>query len=63
MARVWIPLWFGKHKGKTLPQVVFADPDYFFWAIEKRKFPIELVAEAREMETDGLPSEIIEGGA
>jgi len=28
----WSTLPFGKHKGKTLPQIVFADPDWFFWA-------------------------------
>ncbi|OHB58443.1 MAG: hypothetical protein A2173_08900 [Planctomycetes bacterium RBG_13_44_8b] len=26
----WTPLKFGKHKGKTLPQVMFSDPDWFF---------------------------------
>ncbi|MCX6929227.1 MAG: hypothetical protein NT154_39315 [Verrucomicrobia bacterium] len=30
----WTELMFGKHAGKTLPQVVFADPDWFFWAYE-----------------------------
>jgi hypothetical protein len=34
----WTPLNFGKHNGKTLPQVVFADPDWFFWAHEKGVF-------------------------
>jgi hypothetical protein len=29
----WSKLWFGRHKGKTLPQVVFKDPDWFFWAV------------------------------
>jgi len=29
---------FGKHKGKSLPQVLFHDPDWFFWAIEKDIF-------------------------
>jgi len=29
---IWSILTFGRHNGKTLPQVVFADPDYFFWA-------------------------------
>jgi hypothetical protein len=28
----WKPLSFGIHKGKTLPQVLFHDPDWFFWA-------------------------------
>lgn len=31
----WTTLSFGKHEGKSLPQVLFVDPDYFFWAIEK----------------------------
>jgi hypothetical protein len=30
----WTILNFGKYKGKTLPQVLFSDPDWFFWAIE-----------------------------
>ena len=34
----WSILAFGKHKGKTLPQFVFADPDWFFWAIESGVF-------------------------
>ena len=29
---------FGKHKGKTLPQIVFNDPDWFFWAYETGVF-------------------------
>lgn len=35
---VWTPLFFGKHKGKTLPQVIFCDPDWFFWAYEDGAF-------------------------
>jgi len=31
----WTVLTFGKHAGKTLPQVVVADPDWFYNAIEK----------------------------
>lgn len=27
---------FGKHNGKSLPEVLLHDPDYFFWAIENR---------------------------
>lgn len=34
----WTELRFGKHRGKTLPQVIFSDPDWFFWAMEKRIF-------------------------
>lgn len=35
---IWSPLSFGKHKGKTLPQVIFSDPDWFFWAYEEDAF-------------------------
>ena len=34
----WSKLTFGKHKGKTLPQVLFTDPDWFFWAMGKGVF-------------------------
>lgn len=30
----WSVLGFGKHEGKTLPQVLFTDPDWFYWAYE-----------------------------
>jgi hypothetical protein len=31
----WTTLKFGKHEGNTLPQVIFSDPDWFFWAVEE----------------------------
>src|SRR5262245_29514350 len=34
----WSQVQFGKHKGKTLPQVLFCDPDWFFWAMENSVF-------------------------
>jgi hypothetical protein len=34
----WNTVRIGKHKGSTLPQVVWRDPDYFFWAIEDSMF-------------------------
>ena len=30
----WAEVPFKKYKGKTLPQVVLLDPDWFFWAME-----------------------------
>ena len=45
----WTSLAFGKHKGKTLPQVLFSDPDWFFWAKEKEVFKGNLAIEAREL--------------
>lgn len=34
----WSILWFGKYSGKTLPQIMFVDPDWFFWACEDGAF-------------------------
>jgi len=34
----WTPLGFGKYEGKTLPQVLFKDPDWFFWTYKKGVF-------------------------
>lgn len=34
----WTTLTFGRHKGKSLPQIVFSDPDWFFWAHEEGTF-------------------------
>jgi hypothetical protein len=44
----WTPLDFGRYQGKTLPQVLFSDPDWFFWAVEEGAFHKrdELKAEA-----------------
>lgn len=46
----WTILTFGKHEGKTLPQVIFSDPDWFFWAIDKEIFKGSLASEARELD-------------
>jgi hypothetical protein len=43
----WSTVNFGKHSGKTLPQIVFGDPDWFFWAIEENVFKGPLSREAR----------------
>jgi hypothetical protein len=45
----WTTLNFGKHKGKTLPQVLFDDPDWFFNGWEKGYFKNGLAFEAREI--------------
>jgi hypothetical protein len=34
----WSIVNFGKHSGKTLPQIVFSDPDRFFWAVKENLF-------------------------
>lgn len=57
----WSIVFFGKHKGKTLPQIIFNDPDWFFWAVEngvfKNKGPLAREAEglARRAKTIRIP--------
>lgn len=45
----WSPLHFKKHKGQSLPQVLFSNPGWFFWAIEKKIFRGKLAEEANEL--------------
>jgi hypothetical protein len=45
----WSRIAFGKHKGKTLPQLVFTDPDYFFWARGKGLFKGKTGYEAEQI--------------
>lgn len=35
---LWSIVHFGKHDGKTLPQIVCSDPDWFFWAMANNVF-------------------------
>ena len=46
---MWSTLEIGKHAGRSLPQILFSDPDYFFWAVEKKVFPGRLTTEAGEL--------------
>ena len=45
----WTALRFGKYEGKTLPQIVLTDPDYFFWASERGIFRDPQDSEAEEI--------------
>ena len=47
----WTPVNFGQYrkKPKTLPQIMFSDPDWFFWAYEKGAFKGGLATEARHI--------------
>ena len=40
----WTKIGFGKHKGKTLPQVTFTDPDYLHWATKESVFSMGALA-------------------
>jgi hypothetical protein len=56
----WIPLHFGMHEGKTLPQVLWKDPDWFFWAYDKARSNLPPEAEliyvrARAIKIPGNP--------
>jgi hypothetical protein len=37
----------GRHAGKTLPRILFTDPDWFFNAFEEDHFQQDLDAEAK----------------
>jgi hypothetical protein len=45
----WSEITFGKHEGKTLPQIVLSDPDWFFWALRQKVFRSPLAAEAKDI--------------
>jgi len=38
----WSVLRFSKYKEKSLPQIIFQDPGWFFWAIDKSIFNPEI---------------------
>ena len=42
----WTTIPFGKHRGKTLPQLIFNDADYYFFLYEKFYFHGDLEKEA-----------------
>jgi hypothetical protein len=46
----WTTLSFGKHVGRTLPQVVLSDPNWLFGAISKGVFNDRLECEAAALE-------------
>ena len=45
----WTVINFGKHKGKSLPQIIFRDADWFFHAYENEYFKGIQAREAREL--------------
>jgi hypothetical protein len=45
----WSKLDFGKCKGKTIPQIMFTDPDWFFWAYDVRAFKGGLLRQAQDI--------------
>lgn len=45
----WSPLRFGKHEGKTLPQIILSDPSWFYWAFGNSIFRDTLDEQASEI--------------
>src|SRR5437868_4840635 len=45
----WSSLTFGKYSGRTLPEVLLIDADWFFWATSRGVFKGRLAVEAREL--------------
>jgi hypothetical protein len=45
---MWSSLKAGKYAGRSLPQILFLDPDVF-WAVEKKVFQGRLAAQAAEL--------------
>jgi len=44
----WTKLRYGRHTGKTFPQILFSDPDWLFWAVEEGPFAKKKTFLARE---------------
>ena len=40
---------FGKYEGRTLPQVLFKDPDYFFWLLREGTLKGALAIQAKQL--------------
>jgi hypothetical protein len=48
-AEKWTVLRFRRFDGKTLPQVLLSDPDWFFWAFNKDVFEGQHAVEAKAL--------------
>jgi hypothetical protein len=45
----WTTLNFGKHAGKSLPQIIISDADWFFWGVANGVFTGTFAAEAEDL--------------
>jgi hypothetical protein len=62
----WKTLDFGKYAGRTLPEIIVSDADWFFWARKKDVFKGRLANEAEELGGCGCLNRIsasISGGS
>jgi hypothetical protein len=46
----WATLTFGKHAGKTLPEIILSDADWFFWALNTGVLKGRFASEAAKVE-------------
>ena len=53
--KTWSLLNFGKHKGKTLPEIIACDPHWFAWACEQEIFRDALKKEAKMLQKGEQP--------
>ena len=47
--RAWRPMPFGKYAGRTLPQILFKDADYFFWLLREGVLKGALATESEQL--------------
>ena len=45
----WKTVNFGRYAGKTLPEIILLDADWFFWALSKDAFKGRLAYEAEKL--------------
>jgi hypothetical protein len=45
----WVTLAFGRHVGKTLPQIILSDADWVFWAVNQGAFKGRLANQATKL--------------
>jgi hypothetical protein len=51
---IWTTVKFGKYSGKTLPQIVLTDPNWFFWAADILYGPLATEAETLKRRARGI---------
>lgn len=49
-SNLWTEVWWGKHSGKSLPQIIFEDLGYFLWGIRKNMFEGKGILESEALE-------------
>jgi uncharacterized protein (DUF3820 family) len=49
MLNQWTALNFGKYSGRSLPEIIVFDADWFFWAVENSVFQGRLSREAKRL--------------